>query len=81
MKKKNAPRGSADPKTMPEICLFILCAVVCLSLVLFTLDGNRYTDGEEAVECSLSYSPPKKAEAMGFWDILSDSLSRLLSLA
>ncbi len=79
--RKHRTTDKRSPDHAPEICLAALAAIACLTLAISSLDCRKYTNADEAVECSVSFSPPKEAESAGLWDIFSDSVARLFNFS
>ena len=53
---------------------FSVC-LCCLILGLTTADGEKYED--DFVDTAITFTPPKKQEAEGIWDIFSDAVRNL----
>ncbi len=73
--KRNNPKNQSTQNEY--ICIALLTAVCILSLLFTALDCEKYKESSAA--CAITFTPPEEQAEKGFWDIVADSLSLLLS--
>jgi len=59
---------------LPGVFGIICAAIAVFSLCVICHDSPKYKGGDDALPVSITYSPPKAADPMGFWEIFSAAL-------
>lgn len=62
-----------------RICTALSVASAVILLALISFDSEKY-EGKDAVPAAIVHTPPKESSEMGFWDIFTESVSRLIGL-
>lgn len=80
MKSVFSKKGSTRQDSPSVLSLFSLLCIICaLCLSLICADCRQY-EKEESLPVSITYTPPKKQESLGFWDIFSLAVTRIFSI-
>lgn len=62
-----------------KICTALSVAIAVIILSFTAFDGEKYEE-KDAVPAAIVHTPPEKPSEMGFWDIFTESVARLVGL-
>lgn len=77
--RKGEPEERREEGIWHRRIAILLCATALLSLFLISADCENYSGEDRAVRASLSYTPPKKEEGKGIWDIFYSAITNMIS--
>jgi len=77
---RQAKSNGTDSRIATATAIAYLTAILCCFLLAFTVDDCENYSKDDSVPASISFTPPERAKAEGFWEIFSDSVAHLFQI-